>query len=526
LVDVPPTVPKAEPPKAVEPAKETPNPIYLSASVIRTRVNRYPMPPSTEPLKPGEKKPQGGSLKYELENALCEERVEVEQAPDPKAETKAPLGLKIRGKKLNLDQSAAGSVMVVYGTDTAPGEVHFETSSLYGPQVEIDQPNNTVKVLGRGKLRMLSGADFNGNESSTPSDLEITWAKEMKFDGAKSYAEFVQNVTATQISRPDPVGNGLKIERPGAAEVLPPPKNLGEPNQYTTRSTLQSFRLDLTFDRPIYFNQLREERANKPKPGKEGDRPKLRTAVCTPVPEDERVNFPGNPTRDVYFVEEVFDGHAKYVRARRLRAKQIDFDNREKEQILIATGEGELRLLQYDGNDGEPAKPMEPNAKAEPPEMKLTWVTFGTRMVARDKGKLYQEAKFDDGANVVQVPTTDLNLDIQLHALPKKSLRLSCRDSMIVSSSKTKPDAAATQWLTAIGNAEFWNDSYQGNGGKVTYDSTKVILDGTPTRLASLYGRERSPNQTNFHQAEQIIYYKDGRIELKKSAGGSITPNR
>jgi hypothetical protein len=530
LAEVPAKVPEPEPAKAAEPAKETPNPIYLSASVIRTRVNRYPLPPDAEPPKPGGKKPQGGSLKYELENALCEERVEVEQAPDPKAETKAPLGLKIRGRKLNLDQSAAGSVMVVYGTDAAPGEVHFETSSLYGPQVEIDQPNNTVKVFGRGKLRMLSGADFNRNESSTPSDLEITWAKEMKFDGAKSYAEFVQNVTATQISRPDPVGNGVKIERPGAAEVLPPPKPLGEPNQYTTRSTLQSFRLDITFDRPIYFSQLRDERATKPKPatgagkakGKEDDRPKLRTAVCTPIPEDERANFPGTPTRDVYFVEEVFDGNAKYVRARRLRAKQIDFDNREKEQILIANGEGELRLLQYDNNDGEPAKPSDP--KAEPPEMKLTWVTFGTRMVARDKGKLYQEAKFDDGANVVQVPTTDLNLDIQLHALPKKALRLSCRDSMVVSSSKTKPDAPATQWLTALGNAEFWNDTYQGNGGKVTYDSSKVVLDGTPTRLASLYGRERSPNQTNFHQAEQIIYHKDGRIELKKSAGGSITP--
>ena len=526
LAEVPAVVPpKVAPAKPAEPVKETPNPIYLSASVIRTRVNRYPVPPALEPqqpAKPGERK--SGSLKYELENAVCEERVEVEQAPDPKAESKAPLGLKIRGKKLNLDQSAAGSTMVVYGSDTAPGEVHFETSSLYGPQVEIDQPNNTVKVFGRGKLRMLSGGDLNGSDSSAPSDLEITWAKEMKFDGAKSYAEFVQNVTATQISRPDPVGNGLKIERPGAAEVLPAPKNLGEPNQYTTRSTLQSFRLDLTFDRPIYFNQLREDRAAKPKPGKEGDRPKLRTAVCTPIPEDERAQYPGNPTRDVYFVEEVFDKNTKYVRARRLRAKQIDFDNREKEQTLIATGEGELRLLQYDNNEGEAAKPADPKEKAEPPEMKLTWVTFGTRMVAKEKGKLYQEAKFDDGANVVQVPTTDLNLDIQLHALPKKSLRLSCRDSMLVSSSKTKPDAPATQWLTALGNAEFWNDSYQGNGGKVTYDSTKVILDGTPTRLASLYGRERSPNQTNFHQAKQIIYYKDGRIELKESAGGGFAP--
>jgi len=418
--------------------------------------------------------------------------------------------------------------MTVYGSDAAPAEVHFETTSLYGPQVEIDQVNNTVKVFGRGKLRMQSGGDINGNDLSTPSDLEVTWAKEMKFDGAKSYAEFVQNVTATQISKPDAVVNPAKIDRPGALapEVLPPPKNLGDPNQYTTRSTLQSYRLDLTFDRPVYFNQLRQERTAKTKDGKADDKPKIRTAVCIPVPEDERATFVGLPPRDVYFVEEVFDKEAKYVRARRLRAKQIDFNNREKEQELIATGEGELRLLQFDGGEGDGAKPADPNAKAEPPEMKLTIAIFGTRMVAKEKGKLYQEAKFDDGANVVQVPTTDLNLDIQLHALPKRSVRLACRDSLVVSSSKTKPDAVASQWLTAVGNAEFWNDNYQGNGGKITYDGQKVILIGTPTRLASLYGRERSPNQTNFHQAEEITYFKDGRIDVKKSAGAALTPGR
>ncbi|MEI7688319.1 MAG: hypothetical protein WCL32_25210, partial [Planctomycetota bacterium] len=114
LVDVPPVAPPKPAPAKVEPPKEAPNPIYLTASVIRTRVNRYPLDAVAlkEAPKPGEPKAAGGgSYKYELENALCEDRVEVEQAPDPKSEVKAPLGLKIRGKKLNLDQSAAGSAM-------------------------------------------------------------------------------------------------------------------------------------------------------------------------------------------------------------------------------------------------------------------------------------------------------------------------------------------------------------------------------------------------------------------------------
>ena len=529
-----PVDPKIAPPAVAVAEKEVPNPIYLSAAVIRANVVRYP-------LAAGPKDPKtplataGPSSKYELENALCEDRVIAYQNPDPKDPAKPAIGLLIKSNKLNLEQSAAGSVMVCTGVEQVPAEVHYEGTSIYGPFIEIDQPNNTLKVNGRGKLRMASAADFNGKELSKPADLEIFWAKEMRFYGARSKAEFLQSVNAMQIVLPDPPG---QVAGPApivplvrGAEQLPKPKDLGEPNLHTTRSTLQGHRLDVTFDRPIYFNQLKKKQpAQDPKIGvaAANDSPKLKTAVTTPIPEDERAQYPGKPSRDVYFLEEVFDAKNNYVSARRLRAKQIDFANRAKEQELFAAGEGELRILGFEQEEEVAPVAVAPNQrvakKAEAGEMKLTVVYFNKQMIAKDQGKVYQEAVFDKGATAYSIPTDNLNLQFEKHSLPKRSTMLSCVDSLTVSSSQTKKDAKPVQWMIANGNAEFRNDSYLGIGGRITYNGQQFEFNGTPNRLATLSKLAVGVGQSDYHQAEQLIYKKDGSIKATKSAGGTITP--
>ena len=532
-----PTDPKPPMPPAVVPVvpeKEVPNPTYLSAAVIHANVVRYPL--AAVPNDPTKPKLAGATLKYELETALCEERVVAYQNPDPKDPAKPAIGLLIKSNKLVLEQSAAGSVMVCTGVEEVPAEVHFEGTSIYGPVVDIDQPNNTVKVNGRGKLRMASSADINGKDLAKPSDLEIVWAKEMRFYGARSKAEFLQTVNATQIVLPDAPAQA-KAPAPivplnAVAERLPQPKDLGEPSPHTTRSTLQGHRLDVTFDRPIYFNQLKKkESAKDPKTGLAvaKENPKLKTAVTTPVPEDERAQYPGKPSRDVYFLEEVFDSNNKYVSARRLRAKQIDFANRQKEQELFAAGEGELRILGFEKDEDEaPAPAALPNQrvakKPESGEMKLTVVYFNKQMVAKDRGKVYQEAVFDKGATAYSIPTENLNLQFEKHALPKKSTVLSCVDSLTVSTSQPTPNAKPVQWMIANGNAEFRNDTYLGIGGRVTYNRQQFVFDGTPNRLASLSKLNVGLGQSEYHQAEQLIYKKDGSIKGNKAGTGTFIP--
>ncbi len=531
IAPMPPDPKPSAPPVVIAAEKEVPNPIHLSAGVIHANVVRYPLPaaPKDPKVRPAQ---AGPTLKYELENALCEDRVIAYQNPDPKDPAKPAIGLLIKSNKLNLEQSAAGSVMVCTGVETVPAEVHYEGTSLYGPFIEIDQPNNTAKVNGAGLLVMGSGADFNGKELSKPADIKIVWVKEMRFYGARAKAEFLQSVNAMQIVLPDPPAKELGARADllaRGAEQLPKPKDLGEPNPHTTRSTLQGHRLDVTFDRPIYFNQLRKKEPVKDsKTGQAAGGPKLKTAVTTPVPEDERVQYPGKPSRDVYFLEEVFDAENKYVSARRLRAKQIDFTNRQQEQELFAAGEGELRILGYEKDEEEAPVAVAPNRrvanKAETGEMKLTVVYFNKQMMAKDRGKVFQEAVFDKGATAYSIPTENLNLQFEKHALPKKSTMLSCVDSLTVSSSQTKKDAKPVQWMIANGNAEFRNDTYLGIGGRVTYNGQQFVFDGTPNRLASLSKLAVGVGQSDYHQAEQLIYKKDGSIKANKSAGGTITP--
>ena len=156
--------------------------------------------------------------------------------------------------------------------------------------------------------------------------------------------------------------------------------------------------------------------------------------------------------------------------------------------------------------------------------MKLTVVDFAKQMVAKDQNKIYQEAVFDKGGTVYSIPTDKLDLAFEKHALPKKSTVLTCVESLTVSTSQTKKEAKPVQWMVANGNAEFRNDTYLGIGGRVTYNGKQFVFDGTPNRLAALSKLAVGVGQSEFHQAEQLIYKKDGTIQANKSAAGTLIP--
>jgi len=509
----PPGPPKIEPVPEVaplQPAQPPPNPIHLSARVVETWVTRYPLPPTPPDqakLRPAGRPAGQSGLKYELERARCEDRVVVHQDPDPTDPAKPPTGLDIVSATLNLDQSSRGGLLTVTGTPTDPAEVTFEDTKIFGPTVVIDQPNNAVRVAGRGKLKMLGGADLTntGGDPARPSNLDVTWATSMRFQGAKSFAEFVGTVVATQLtnSAPPPVG------RPAAkgAEAIPT----------TTRATLMGHRLDLTFDRPVYFNQTRRADRNRPAGNGRAERPKVRTVAVTTIPDDEIRQAADKLRKEVMFVEEVFDAANKnrYVRARVLRAGQIDLAIRDKDLDLLASGPGELRLMQPPEN----AKPEDKK------ETKLTVVTFGSRMVGRDRGGVYREAKFDGYSRVAQIPTDKLTFDVRWHALPAEANRLECDDLLTVSSTQASKDGPVTQRMTAVGNAQFRNKDYRGFGGTIADDGDKIIFDGTRARPAQMYSTKSAVNDRPSHTAEQIQYHRDGSISTKGSSGGTIITN-
>ena len=522
-----------------EPEKPKP-PIFLSARTVETTVVRYPLP--AVPAKPAAdgaaaKPAAGGGLKYELERARCEGRVEVDQAPSDPA--KNPRGLLIRGGRLILDQPrsksglpSAGGHMTVYedGATSPPTQarVLVEDVAIFGPVVVVDQPNNEVAVDGRGYLYMLGAEGLTAVErpgpgaADRPTDIQIDWATEMRFFGAKRSADFVGEVVARQFARPaDP-----RAPRPAG----PPAEE--------AQATLQCHRLDVTFDKPIYFNSLRPATPPADKPGSPGQSAKVKTAKCTPLPDDEFARRrPGaGPPNRVYYDEATTAGPGgKLVKAQWIEARQLDVDNEPKEQTIHAQGPGEVRILQLgskDTADPAAAPPAAPaGTKPTDQELKLTVVWFVNRMIAKDTNKVLQTATFPDGAEVVQLPSENLHERVEKYGRSPRRMLLACTQVLEVASRRLPPsaggapaEAKAEQSMTAIGNAEFKTEEYLGYGSKITYDGQVVVFEGGPDGQAKLFKQQRSVEQGDRHIGKKMIYNpRTGAVTGSDILGGTIT---
>jgi hypothetical protein len=519
------TPPMNEVAKAPEPAAKPKPPIELGARVIESWLIRYPQGPIAK-AEPGKPKPASPALRYEMERAICEDNVVIHQ--DPTDPAKTPRGLDIAGGKVTLTANRIGNevgqIMTVTGTPSEIAQVHFETLSLFGPIIKIDQVSNTVAIDGIGSLLMPSNSDFAGSPTDKPNELEIRWVKSMFFQGAKGTAEFLGQVNATQ----RPAREGLL---PKPAEVAPLPRVQTVSVQVPAKvedetwniSRLLCHRLDTTFDRPIYFNQFRRDESKKKY---EDGSPKLKTALCIPLPDDE-----GDPKllpamRKVTFTDETYSQANKLVKAQRIEAKELNVRMRDKMQEIFATGPGEVRMLQPDGG-GEFGKPTPPKPATKPSEVapfKLTLVKFTNRMEAVDKNKLFQKATFSDGANVWQIPTRNINLNFAAHEPPLGTTSLACSQSLEVSTSKSRPGADPEQTLVATGNAEFSNDDYDGLANRITSDGKAVTLFGTTDRLANIYKRKQSVAGRDGTRARTIVYLKDGTITATEGGSGAFAP--
>ena len=452
----------------------------------------------------------------------------------------------IVGVKLMLENAGPdGSVLTVYGREVKVGEdprkgwamVAHEDTVIFGPKVVIDQPNNVAEVTGRGQLRSLTASDVSGNDLSSPSELVIDWAERMKFEGAKSFAVFVGEVVVQQeakgdkppakaVAKPGPKPEIVPVKR----EELPKPRDAGPLDTATTTSHLWCHQLDLTLDRPVYFNQLRkDDRGPKAKEakGKEAEpKPKVKLAVATP--SDSLAAKPDD--RTVLFRETATDPSGAILRGRMLNAKRMDFANGTKQQELYAVGPGQLRLLQPHKSDDDPKAPApaKPLTPAEPAPLKLTVVNFQSNMVAIDQGGgLFQEATFDKGGVVLRTPTKELTLNLEAHTLPKGSEYLKSEDKLVVSSARPRKDADPNQRLTAEGNAEFRDDTRTGVGDKIVFDGTRATLESSIGRMAALYSNKRAVERQQSTQAKKFVYNSaTGVVEMSDTSGGLILPGK
>ncbi|MFO0937250.1 MAG: hypothetical protein U0798_12130 [Gemmataceae bacterium] len=118
--------------------------------------------------------------------------------------------------------------------------------------------------------------------------------------------------------------------------------------------------------------------------------------------------------------------------------------------------------------------------------MKLTLVTYRTRLVMEDQGQAFQKAVFEGDVVAYHVPTTDFERLFELYSpLPERSTLLMADETLTVSTYRPQT-GKLEQKLDAIGNANFRTDEYRGRAHRIFFDKRVMTLDGTGSRLATI----------------------------------------
>lgn len=477
------SAPVVQPVLRAQEIKKDPQPIRLSARLIDVTVHRIN---ETDPK---------AAAKYDMHEAHCTDRVVVVQPPeDPK---KSTIGIDIRGSSLLMKKQGLGHVMTVSGTNTEIARVRFEETTISGPMVTIDQPNNSVAVAGGGWMRLPSSSNLAGATVDEKGEITIHWQARMKFLGERRWAEFVGQVQAVQS-----IAEGAVAKGPT-----------------TTKSTVACHELNVTFDKPVYFNQMNRESGG-------GSDPKIKTVVCTPASEDGNVAKAANL---VLYLEETIDRVTKkHTKATQVEAKLLEVNVDGDLSLVSATGPGVTRMLQLDAKDSAPGTPQPVDAKTEM-EMKLTVVRFNGRLNLKDKKGIFQEAVFRETIRVARVPSENLNLVLDDTAKPPaRSMFLKCNDTFTVSSYRAKtPGTEDTRTMEAIDGAEVKTDDYIGIGHSINYDGTRVILRGYGDGQATLYRRQNSIEGRDYKSGNPLIYNtKTGQVSGAQSSGGAFTTDK
>ncbi len=500
--------PYLEPVAKVRVEQPKKQPLELSARQIDLQIARSPR------KEPNPDAKSGTSYRYEIDTARCDGRVIAHQNPRL---TGQPDALHITGERLNIDHLSAGHSMKVLGTEEQLAYVQFEDTIITGPDVDINQPNNTVTVVGKGQLRMPSSTDLVGTPLADKSEMLVNWTRGMTFKGELRTAEFIGQVQAVQTppERKQHVAARSRV-----------------PETTWQRSYVICHRLSVMFDRPVYFNQLKQSRnaplAARDKTSKE-DQAKIERVLCEPQPEDAITIATVKPANFVYFADETINRTTgKYVKAQRITAKFLDVQVQDTRTLIHATGRGETRTLQMSSKDEQPvaAAPATPKpASKSEEEMKLTIVRFAERLQIEDKKQIFSKAVFTGNVRVFHIPTEELNFAIDEHLAPPRSMVLKCTDTMTATTYQNSGGKEERRTLEAVGDARVRTDDYDGVGHTVKYDGNLVILEAYGDGQATLYRRQGGVGREKDYKSGNPLTYntKTGQVSGAESSGGTFS---
>lgn len=373
-------------------------------------------------------------------------------------------GVDIHGETLNLERHSLGDTLIVFGDSRAPAQMQLGELFLVGPEIHINQKDNTAKVHGVGAMHMPSNTTFDGGKpSKAGTRLTIHWTKDMFFNGKD--ADFRGGVVA-----------------------------------YQDNASVRCDTMVVTLDKIVSFKE-----------GQKGNQgAKVEKLLCH---------------RKVYIADTKREPNGDLLRYERLVAHQLTMDNQQGP--VIAMGPGKVFLLQYGTAEGlnspvsggigaVPSPPLAPSTR----QLQLTRVDFLEKMFSTTREDRTRIAKFYTGVEVYHLPADNPDVKIEVDKLPKGGLYMRCEQLIVIT--KPGPDNKAQQEMEGSKGVYFQTPDFYGRADTVKYDQSQeqIIFEGSSGNLATLYRPGAPGSEPEEIKGSRILYNRrDGRFHLD---GGRI----
>ena len=450
---------------------------------------------------------------------------------------------------------------------------------VVGPEIEVDQGDNTATVDGDGYMQMENTTDFQGNPLKKPEWLTVYWKKLMRFEG--SFAEFHGDIEAQQahsrlrcqmlqvyfdkpVTLSDQRGADKK-DRPKGEEPAKAKKLLCDRSVKVEEETYEvRYRIaerSLASLREAKVPETVLARLSALKDRDYDSRDSFNADVGKLLGKDEAEKYQGQVLSYATYEPEP----RRLTGFKSLDCLELMVMNLE--HLMSAEGPGVLRIVQPGGggpgaalggpapkDTARPAKPAAAKPAGAKPvdDWALTLVTYGRfgdglGKSGQSAGRMDADnnthtATFYEDIQVLHIPWTSdpkklreaINISKTLDNLPVGGLYMECRKKLKVYSPEEEEGAVKATTgeggtgkhvMTGTGQVylkatDAKGQLFWGVAEEVHYDEEKdqVIFDGKDG-LAEVYQVEHRGDEPKKTVAKKIIYSrKDGKVDASSLA--------
>jgi len=320
----------------------------------------------------------------------------------------------LQGDRLHLvNRNEKDQIVHMFGQ---PASISNPQMNLSGEEIFLDRNQNLLWVDGRGTMTVPVEKDFEGQPLDEPTEMTISWQKQMAFDGLT--AKFHGRVHARQLD-----------------------------------NVLSCQRMEVTLVEPMLFQSMGDSSAESPQP-------KVATIGCW-----NEVEVSSHQTEN---------GSLKSVSRARFNAFSL---NNETGRVQ-ATGPGVLATWSRGRGKRAGLAPLgsaraNSGSTAESTGWEYTRIAFVQDMIGQVQSR---SALFRGQVNVIYGPVSESLEKIDIEKLPKDGGVMSCQQLEFSQPGDAVDDSESESiMLLATGNARLEGQTFHALADEISYDESKGL---------------------------------------------------